>query len=68
MIGIMAAMHEELNRIVAMLSDVSEVEVGRKLVYLGKLNNKNVVVVFSGWGKVAAAATSTMLIERYSIS
>ncbi len=68
MIGIMAAMHEELNRIVAMLSDVSEEKVGHKLVTLGKLNNKKVVVVFSGWGKVAAATTSTMLIERYAIS
>jgi adenosylhomocysteine nucleosidase len=68
MIGIMAAMHEELNRIVAMLSDVTEEKVGHKLVTLGKLNNKKVVVVFSGWGKVAAASTSTMLIERYAIS
>lgn len=68
MIGIMAAMHEELNRIVAMLSDVSEEKVGRKTVYLGNLNNKKVVAVFSGWGKVAAATTSTMLIERYCIS
>lgn len=68
MIGIMAAMHEELNRIVEMLSDVKEERVGRKCVTLGKLNNKKVVVVFSGWGKVAAAATSTMLIERYTIT
>jgi len=68
MIGIMAAMHEELNRIVAMLSDVSEEKAGHKLVTLGMLNNKKVVVVFSGWGKVAAATTSTMLIERYAIS
>jgi len=68
MIGIMAAMHEELNRIVAMLSDVSEENIGHKLVTLGTLNNKKVVVVFSGWGKVAAATTSTMLIERYAIS
>lgn len=64
----MAAMHEELNRIVAMLSDVSKEKVGRKVVTLGKLNNEEVAVVFSGWGKVAAATTSTMLIERYSIS
>lgn len=64
----MAAMHEELNRIVAMLSDVTEEKVARKLVYIGKLNNKKVSVVFSGWGKVAAATTSTMLIERYAIT
>jgi adenosylhomocysteine nucleosidase len=68
MIGIMAAMDEELHRIVAMLVDGEEQMVGRKLTYLGKLNNKNVVVVFSGWGKVASASTATMLIERYSIT
>lgn len=67
MLGIMAAMHEELNRIVAILSDVKEEKVGHKLVILGKLNNKNVVVVFSGWGKVASASTTTMLIERYAV-
>ena len=67
MIGIMAAMHEELNRIVASLKNVSEETVGRKQVYLGEINQKKVVVVFSGWGKVAAATTSTMLIERYAI-
>ncbi len=63
----MAAMHEELNRIVALLENVSEEKVARKKVYSGYLNNQKVVVVFSGWGKVAAATTSTMLIERYAI-
>ena len=61
-------MHEELNRIVAMLENITEELVGRKKVYLGTLNNKKVVVVFSGWGKVASASTSTMLIERYAIT
>lgn len=68
MIGIMAAMHEELKRIVTMLEDVIEEKVGHKTVYLGLLNQQQVVVVFSGWGKVAAATTSTMLIERYTIT
>ena len=68
MIGIMSAMHEELNRIVTLLSDSTEEKVGHKRVYLGKLNNKKVVIVFSGWGKVAAASTTTMLIERYAIT
>ena len=68
MIGIMAAMHEELNRIVALLDNVSKDSVGQKRVYKGTLNQQNVVVVFSGWGKVAAATTSTMLIERYAIT
>lgn len=64
----MAAMHEELHRIVALLENVSEESVGRKTAYTGTLNKQNVVVVFSGWGKVAAATTSTMLVERYVIN
>ncbi len=68
MIGIMAAMHEELKRIVTMLDDVKEEKVGQKTVYLGLLNQKCVVVVFSGWGKVASASTTTMLVERYQIT
>jgi len=68
MIGIMAAMHEELNRIVVMLENITQESVGRKQVYLGTLNNKKVIVVFSGWGKVASASTTTMLIERYAIT
>ena len=68
MIGIMAAMHEELKRIVTMLEDVTEERVGHKTVYLGLLNQNRVAVVFSGWGKVASASTTTMLVERYQIS
>jgi len=68
MIGLMAAMHEELKRIVTMLEDVKTEKVGHKIIYLGLLNQKQVVVVFSGWGKVASASTTTMLVERYQIS
>ncbi len=68
MIGIMAAMHEELKRIVSLLEQVKEEKVGHKTVYLGLLNQRQVVVVFSGWGKVASASTTTMLVERYKIS
>ena len=64
----MAAMHEELSRIVALLENVSEELAGKKTVYSGTLNKQKVVVVFSGWGKVAAATTSTMLIERFAIT
>lgn len=67
-IGIMAAMHEELDRIVMLLENISEASAGKKKVYFGLLNNQKVVVVFSGWGKVAAATTTTMLIERFAIT
>ena len=68
MIGIMAAMDEELHRIVALLKNTRTEQVGHKTVYCGQLNQQDVVVVFSGWGKVASASTATMLIERYTIS
>ncbi len=68
MIGIMAAMHDELKRIVILLENVSEEIVGHKTVYLGTLNQQSVIVVFSGWGKVASASTATMLVERYQIT
>ncbi len=61
-------MHDELKRIVSLLTDVNEETVGHKTVYVGRLNQKAVVLVFSGWGKVASASTATMLIERYQIS
>jgi len=68
MIGIMAAMDEELHRIVALLENLKEETVGKKTVYRGVLNQQEVVVVFSGWGKVASSSTATMLIERYAIT
>lgn len=61
-------MHDELKRIVTMLEDVTEEKIGHKTVYLGLLNQQQVIVVFSGWGKVASASTTTMLIERYKIT
>lgn len=64
----MAAMHEELKRIVTLLVNVKEQQVGHKTVYLGLLNQTKVVVVFSGLGKVASASTATMLVERYQIT
>ena len=64
----MAAMDEELHRIVALLENVTTEKVARKTVYRGQLGQQSVVVVFSGWGKVASASTATMLIERYQIS
>jgi len=62
----MAAMHEELSRITALLEDVSEESVGRKIVYFGLLNGQNVALGFSGWLKIVSATTTTttMLIER----
>lgn len=66
-IGIMGAMPEEIDSIVSLLSKVSKHQVGGRTYYEGYLNNIKAIVVFSRWGKVAAAATATTLILKFKI-
>ncbi len=67
-VGIMGAMPEEINGVVHLLSDVAATTLGNRLYYLGKLNDIEVVVVFSRWGKVAAATTVSTLINVFGIT
>jgi|TARA_B110000967_G_C18886155_1_gene564099 adenosylhomocysteine nucleosidase len=67
MIGIISAMREEINALFDQLQDVSKIYKGKRTYYSGVLYGKNVVLVFSRWGKVAAAATTTQLINDYEI-
>ncbi len=68
MIGIMGAMQQEVDCIRAQMTEISEVSHGSRQYYLGKLNEIDVVLVFSRWGKVAAAATTTALITEFKIN
>ncbi len=67
-IGIMGAMQEEINGVVNLLSDKKEITLGMRTYYLGKLDNIPTVVVFSRWGKVAAASTVSALILEFHIT
>ena len=67
-IGILGAMPEEINGIVSLLKDKTEVVKGMRTYYLGTINNIEVVVVFSRWGKVASATTVTHLIVEFGIT
>ena len=67
-IGILGAMPEEINGIVALLDDKTEVIKGMRTYYLGTINDVEVVVVFSRWGKVASATTVTHLIIEFGIT
>ncbi len=67
-IGILGAMPEEINGIVSLLKDKTEVVKGMRTYYLGSINNIEVVVVFSRWGKVASATTVTHLIVEFGIT
>src|SRR5882762_2627101 len=67
-IGIMGAMPEEINGVAALLTERREITRGMRTYYLGKLNGLSTVVVFSRWGKVAAATTVMNLILEFNIS
>jgi nucleoside phosphorylase len=68
-IGIMAAMQEEIDTLLKELSAGSEaVNEGRRTYHSGHLWGAPVVLVFSRWGKVAAATTATDLISDFCVS
>ncbi len=46
---------------------VQTCEAGQRTFVSGRLHGREVVVVFSRWGKVAAASTATTLIERFGV-
>ena len=67
MIGIISAMQEEIQALLNQLQHVSTTVKGMRTYYTGTLFNKKIVLVFSRWGKVASAATTTQLINDYPI-
>lgn len=67
-VGIMGAMPEEIDGVVDLLGDVTTTTLGNRVYYSGRLNGTMVVVVFSRWGKVAAATTISTLINVFGIT
>ena len=68
MIGIICAMQEEVLTVLSALKNKKEVIKGQRSYFTGVLFNTEVVIVFSRWGKVASAATTTQLINDYNPS
>ncbi|MEQ6099974.1 5'-methylthioadenosine/S-adenosylhomocysteine nucleosidase [Staphylococcus saccharolyticus] len=66
MIGITGAMEEEVTILKDKIVDLSEINVAHVKFYSGTLNNKEVVLTQSGIGKVNAAISTTLLIEKFS--
>jgi adenosylhomocysteine nucleosidase len=67
-IGIMSAMPEEIKNLIAAMGAGTEVvRVGMREFHKGTLWGAPVVLVFSRWGKVAAATTVTTLINRFNV-
>ena len=68
MIGIVSAVTEELAAILDQVDVKQTTLVGRRTFHVGTLAGHSVVLVVSRMGKVAAAATTTILIERFGAS
>jgi len=66
-IGIISAMHEEIQTLLENLQESTNTVKGMRTYYKGKLFNTEVVLVFSRWGKVASATTVTQLINDYDL-
>ena len=67
MTGIICATETEMKVIINEIKDIREKKIGRIVFFEGKFNNKDIVFVQSGIGKVNAAITATLLIEKYDI-
>ncbi|GIO27624.1 5'-methylthioadenosine/S-adenosylhomocysteine nucleosidase [Ornithinibacillus bavariensis] len=65
-IGLIGAMDEEIELLKNEMTDKEETTIANSLFIKGKLNNKDVVLLKSGIGKVNAAMSTTILLERFS--
>ena len=67
-LAIVAALHEELAAVLDLLPDERKTVVAGREFWVGHLHSHEVVAVLSRIGKVAAATTATLLIERFQAS
>lgn len=67
MYGIIVAMQEELEEIIKIMKDIEEKEIYGIYFIKGKIEDTKVVVVKSGVGKVNAARTTQILIDKLKV-
>jgi len=67
-IGILGAMLEEVSSIKEMMIINKETTIANRNYIEGTINDIEVVLVFSRWGKVASASTTTTLINKFSVN
>lgn len=67
-IGIIGAMHEEVMLLKSELNNVKVNERGSRTFYEGSFLEHEVILCLSGWGKSAAASTTSSLIEIFNVN
>jgi adenosylhomocysteine nucleosidase len=65
--AIVAALHDELASVLAQMPDERRHTLGAREFWHGHLHGHDVVAVLSGIGKVAAATTATLLVQRFGV-
>jgi adenosylhomocysteine nucleosidase len=68
LLGIIGAMPEEMDQIIAAIEQKEIIEHGSRVFYKGILYGQPVVAAFSRWGKVAAATTATSMIIEFKVT
>lgn len=67
-LGIIGAMEEEVEILKSEMEILDTIEVAGMTFYLGKLYDKDVVLVRSGVGKVNMAACTQILVDKFNVS
>ncbi len=67
MIGIIGAMEIEIETIKNSVKNLTEIKKGVRTFFIGQIENKEVVIVQAGIGKVNAAVTTTILLENFNV-
>src|SRR5690625_801010 len=65
-VGIIGAMDEEIALFQEIINDQKELKVANSLFIEGKIENRRVVLLKSGIGKVNAAVATTIMHERFN--
>ena len=66
MFGIVVALYSEAEGLLSKLNNVKEICLADKKAFLSSLNNHQVILAISGIGKVSAALTTQLIIDKYS--
>jgi len=66
-IAIVSAMHEELRALLPLLQGASVERRANRDCHLGRIDGRDVLLVLSGIGKVAAATTAALVLDRSEV-
>lgn len=66
-IGIIVAMQEELDEVLSIMNNITKKEINNMFVFEGNIENKSIIVIKCGVGKVNAARVTQILIDKLKV-